>query len=77
VQVLTTYPPDLPDRGVTDETPVICGSHWSDRGIITFTAAKMRPSARPRPVPFTAAGFLFTRSRRGRPPRFSLIVPQA
>ncbi len=62
--MLTTYPPDLPDRGVTNETPVLCGSKWSDRGILTFTAAKMRPAARPRPVPFTAAGFIFTRGRR-------------
>ena len=31
-QILTTYPPDLPYRGVTNETPVLCGSHWSQRG---------------------------------------------
>ena len=73
-QILTTYPPDLPDRGVTDETPVLCGSHWSERGILTFTAAKLRPAPRPRPVPFTAAGFIFTRGRRA--PRWGAVKDQ-
>ena len=61
--VLTHYPHDSQHAatGIRD-VPVLCKSKFDAQGLATFEADTLpppRPGATPKPVPFTAGGFMF------------------
>lgn len=55
--VLTHYPHDYENSG-TKDVPVLCKSTFK-KDVLTFEAVTMPATKKPRPVPFTAGGFLF------------------
>ena len=61
--VLTHYPHDIEDEAAnfsaTQAVPVLCKSKFNDEGVPTFEAVTLAASETPRPVPFTAGGFVF------------------
>lgn len=57
--VLTHYPHDWGLASKTRDVPVLCKSKFDKQGLVTFDAVVMPAAAKPRPVPFTAGGFLF------------------
>ena len=62
--VLTHYPHDYQHEAsaATAGVPVLCKSKFDDRGLVTFEADTLPPppaGSPPKPVPFTAGGFLF------------------
>ena len=68
--VLTHYPHDVKDdikgdgkgggkASTATAVPVLCKSRFNDDGVPTFEAATLPATKAPRPVPFTAGGFLF------------------
>lgn len=58
--VLTHYPHDYDQAqtGIRD-VPVLCKATFDSQGLITFDSDTLPPGDAPRPVPFTAGGFLF------------------
>ncbi len=58
--VVTYYPHDTKLFGRQAlGIPTICKANFTSHGLLAFEAATLPPSTRPRPVPFTAGGFLF------------------
>lgn len=60
--VLSFYPHDTTTNDTTKNpstVPVLCKSKFADNNIVTFEAVSLPASAAPRPIPFTAGGFLF------------------
>lgn len=58
--VLTHYPHDVEHMADAEASvPVLCKAKFDDSGIVTFDSATLPPGKQPRPVPFTAGGFLF------------------
>lgn len=60
--VLSFYPHDTTTNDTqknASTVPVLCKSKFNDNNIVTFEAVSLPAAETPRPIPFTAGGFLF------------------